>query len=83
MEASVDSQSKMREVPGAGLINEDLHADDFTTVDLTVSYRASEKLTWQVLLLNASDEAAIVSHRPFGARPNRPRSLIGRVKYQF
>ena len=83
IEASVDSQSKMREVPGAGLINEDLHADDFTTVDLTVSYRASEKLTWQVLLLNASDEAAIVSHRPFGARPNRPWSLIGRVKYQF
>ena len=83
LEASVDSQSKMREVPGAGLINEDLHADDLTTVDLTVSYRASEKLTWQLLLLNASDEAAIVSHRPFGARPNRPRSLIGRVKYQF
>ena len=83
IEASVDSQSKMREVPGAGLINEDLHADDFTTVDLTVSYRASEKWTWQLLLLNASDEAAIVSHRPFGARPNRPRSLIGRVKYQF
>ena len=83
LEASVDFQSKMREVPGAGLINEDLHADDFTTVDLTVSYRASETLTWQLLLLNASDEAAIVSHRPFGARPNRPRSLIGRVKYQF
>ena len=83
LEASVDSQSKMREVPGAGLINEDLHADDLTTVDLTVSYRASEKLTWQLMLLNATDEAAIVSHRPFGARPNRPRSLIGRVKYQF
>ena len=47
----------MREVPGAGLINEDLHADDFTTIDLTVSYRASETLTWQLLLLNASDEA--------------------------
>ena len=83
VEASLDFQSKMREVPGAGLINEDLHADDFTTIDLTVSYRASETLTWQLLLLNASDEAAIVSHRPFGARPNRPRSLIGRVKYQF
>ncbi len=83
VEASVDSQSKMREVPGAGSISEDLHADDLTTVDLTVSYRASENLTWQLLLLNATDEAAIVSHRPFGARPNRPRSLIGRVKYQF
>ena len=83
LEASVDSQSRMREVPGAGSISEDLHADHLTTVDLTVSYRASEKLTWQLLLLNAADEAAIVSHRPFGARPNRPRSLIGRVKYQF
>ena len=82
VEASLDFQSKCG-VPGAGLINEDLHADDFTTIDLTVSYRASETLTWQLLLLMPSDEAAIVSHRPFGARPNRPRSLIGRVKYQF
>ena len=83
LEASLDFQSKMREVPGVGLIDEDLHADDFTTIDLTVSYQANETVTWQLLLLNAADEAAIVSHRPFGARPNRPRSLIGRVKYQF
>ncbi|MBM28995.1 MAG: membrane receptor protein [Halieaceae bacterium] len=82
-EGSVDFQSSMREVPGIGEIAEDLHADDLTTIDLTFSYELTEALTLQGSLLNATDEAAIVSHRPFGARPNRPRALIGRIKYRF
>ena len=83
IEGAVDFQSKMREIPGTGDIAEDLHADDFTTVDLTVSHQTSDVLTLQVMLLNAFDQAAIVSHRPFGARPNRPRSVIARVRYRF
>jgi Fe(3+) dicitrate transport protein len=83
IEGAVDFQSKMREIPGTGDIAEDLHADDFSTVDLTVSHQTSDVLTLQVMLLNAFDQAAIVSHRPFGARPNRPRSLIARVRYRF
>ena len=35
------------------------------------------------VVVDATDEAAIVSHRPFGARPNRPRSLVGRIRYRF
>ena len=83
IEGAVDFQSKMREIPGTGDIAEDLHADDFSTVDLTVSHQTSDVLTLQVMLLNAFDQAAIVSHRPFGARPNRPRSVIARVRYRF
>ena len=83
VEGSVDFQSEMREVPGIGEISEDLHADDITTLDLTGSYQFSDALKLQVMLLNATDEAAIVSHRPFGARPNRPRSLVGRIRYRF
>ncbi len=83
LEGSFDFQSKMREVPGTQDVSEDLHADDFATMDLTVSHQTTEALTLQLILLNASDEAAIVSHRPFGARPNRPRSLIGRVRYNL
>ena len=83
LEGSFDFQSKMREVPGTQDISEDLHADDFTTMDLTISHQTTEALTLQLILLNASDEAAIVSHRPFGARPNRPRSLIGRIRYNL
>ena len=37
----------------------------------------------QVSIKNALDESAIVSHRPYGARPNRTRSVMGRVKYTF
>ena len=73
----------MREVPGTGDIGEELHADDLTTLDLTISYQTTNALTLQIMLLNALDKAAIVSHRPFGARPNRPRSLVARVKYRF
>ena len=75
--------SKLREVPGTGDIGDDLHADDFTTLDLTISHQTTSALTLQVMMLNALDKAAIVSHRPFGARPNRPRSLVARIKYQF
>ena len=73
----------MREVPGIGEVSDDLHADDITTLDLTGSYQFSDALKLQVMLLNATDEAAIVSHRPFGARPNRPRSIVGRIRYRF
>ena len=83
IEGALDFQSEMREVPGMGDIAEDLHADDFTTLDLTISHQTTEALTLQMMLLNALDKAAIVSHRPFGARPNRPRSLVARIKYQF
>ncbi|MBU03073.1 MAG: hypothetical protein CME55_07240 [Halieaceae bacterium] len=83
IEGALDFQSEMREVPGTGDIGEGLHADDFTTLDLTISHQTTNALTLQVMVLNALDKAAIVSHRPFGARPNRPRSLVARIKYQF
>ena len=83
IEGALDFQSEMREVPGTGDIGDDLHADDFTTLDLTISHQTTSALTLQVMMLNALDKAAIVSHRPFGARPNRPRSLVARIKYQF
>ncbi len=83
IEGALDFQSEMREVPGTGDIADELHADDFTTLDLTISHQTTESLTLQMMLLNALDKAAIVSHRPFGARPNRPRSLVARIKYQF
>ena len=79
----MDFQSEMREVPGTGDIGEELHADDFTTLDLTISHQTTDAFTLQIMLLNALDKAAIVSHRPFGARPNRPRSLVARIKYRF
>ena len=80
---NVKIQSKMREEPGQNSVEERLHADDYVIADVTVNYFYNDKTTLQFIVQNASDEAVIIAHRPFGARPNRPRAVIGRVKYQF
>ena len=81
--STVKFQAKMREKPGQKPIEENLHTDDYVTADITATHFYNEKLTLQLILHNATDETAIVSHRPFGARPNRPRALVGRIKYQL
>ena len=81
--STVKFQAKMREKPGQKPIEENLHTDDYVTADITATHFYDEKLTLQLILHNATDETAIVSHRPFGARPNRPRALVGRIKYQL
>ena len=73
----------MREEPGQNSVEEGLHADDYVIADVTENYFYNDKTTLQFIVQNASDEAVIIAHRPFGARPNRPRAVIGRVKYQF
>ena len=81
--ASVNSQTKMREEAGKGDIERGLYADKYTTVDLSAIWVVNDNWEAQVSIKNALDESAIVSHRPYGARPNRPRSVIGRIKYTF
>ena len=81
--ASVRSQSEMREEPGRGDIDSGLHAENYSVVDISATVQVNENWEVQVLLQNALDEEAIVSHRPFGARPNKPFTAIGRVKYSF
>jgi Fe(3+) dicitrate transport protein len=83
VEGSVDFQSQMREVPGVADIEDALHSDGFAVLDLSATYALTENLSLQASLLNVTDEAAVVSHRPFGARPNRPRSVVGRIRYAF
>ena len=51
--------------------------------DLTGTWRINQQWEAQLLLLNAFDEDAIVSHRPYGARPSKPLTAVGRVKYNF
>lgn len=76
-------QSLTREEPGSSPIKEGLHADAYTTLDLSASWHMRENTMIQLILGNALDEIAIVSHRPFGARPNRPRWLETRVRMRF
>ena len=81
--AAIRGQAQVREEPGYEAVEDGLHADGFLVLDLALSRRFGDTTLVQFLVGNATDEAAIVSHRPFGARPNRPRSLVARVKYAF
>ena len=83
VDGSVDFQSQMREVPGVDAIEDALHSDGFAVLDLSATFALTKNLSVQASLLNVTDEAAVVSHRPFGARPNRPRSVVGRLRYSF
>ncbi len=78
---SVKSRSDMREEPGRGDIDLGLHANGYTTVDFSAMWQLTDNWMAQISVQNAFDEDAIVSHRPFGARPNKPRTIIGRVKF--
>ena len=83
LSAAVKHQVKMREQPGFRPVADGLHTDDFTTVDLTTSWHVRESTLLQLVVGNVLNTAAIVSHRPFGARPNRPRWLSARIRHTF
>lgn len=76
-------QHEMREEPGSGDIGSGLHTDSLTVLDIAVSRVVNDDLELKLLLRNAADKTAIVSHRPYGARPNQPRTLLAQVKYRF
>ncbi len=74
---------QMREQAGSGRISDGPHTDQLNSIDLSASWQASAALLLQVTVDNATDTESIVSHRPFGARPNKPRSFNIRAKYSF
>ncbi len=83
LSAAVRGQVQVREQPGQGAIDAGLHSDGYALLDLALGRRLRDATLVQLLIGNATNEAAIVSHRPFGARPNRPRSFSVRLKYAF
>ncbi|GAB3382689.1 TonB-dependent receptor [Spongiibacter taiwanensis] len=76
-------QSEMRDVAGSEPIGQVTHTDAYTTVDASASWFVDQNWTLQLSVDNLLDEEAVVSLRPFGARPNKPRTLRLRVKYAF
>ncbi len=76
-------QGEMRDQAGSENINSVQHTDAYTTVDISGSWHVNDKWMLQLSVDNLTDEQAIVSWRPFGARPNKPRSVRARVKYSF
>jgi len=79
---AVNHQDEMRDEASRGNINQVLHTDAYTTVDLSIAWIHPDWLV-QATVDNLLDEEAIVSWRPFGARPNKPRTARLRVKYSF
>lgn len=78
---SIRFQDGMRERPGSSDPAPGEGTERFVTFDLTATYRFSDKIRLQALLRNVTDEQAIVSRRPFGARPNAPRYFGLRFRY--
>ena len=82
-DVAVKYQNGMREVPGSGNIADNLHTDNLTTLDASVTWFVSDEFDLKLLSRNLTDETAIVSHRPYGARPNLPRTVMAQAKYRF
>ncbi len=79
----VSYNSETRDVPGQGSIPSDELIDSRTIIDISAKYQVNAQLAVKLSVDNLSDEQGIVSRRPFGPRPDKPRSIIGAVTYEF
>jgi Fe(3+) dicitrate transport protein len=73
----------MRDVAGQGSIPANEKIDDFVYADLAVYWDFSDQGRLYLGIDNFTDEAYIVSRRPFGARPGMPFQVMGGIKYQL
>lgn len=80
---SANYQSAMRDVAGSGSVESGVHTDAYTTLDASAGWDVDEALRLQLNVDNLTDRVAVVSRRPFGARPNKPRTLRVRAVYRF
>lgn len=83
VDAAVKYQHEMREVPGVDDFIPGKQTESLATLDLSFLWVASETIDYKLMVRNVTDESAIVSHRPFGARPNLPRMLLGQIRYRL
>jgi Fe(3+) dicitrate transport protein len=83
VDAAVKYQHEMREVPGVGDLIPGKQTESLATLDLSFLWVASETIDYKLMVRNVTNESAIVSHRPFGARPNLPRMLLGQIRYRL
>ncbi|MET0591733.1 MAG: TonB-dependent receptor [Polyangiaceae bacterium] len=65
--------SAMREEAGKEPVLDTLHTDDQLVFDVSANVRPWKPLMIYANVRNLFDDHSIVSHRPFGARPNAPR----------
>ena len=80
---AVKYTSEMRETAGQGSTAQTEVTDDLTVVDLAANYHFQDNWHFQLAIENLMDEEALVARRPLGARPNKPRTAIASVAYNF
>ncbi len=80
---SLKHRSEMREVAGQGAPAAAYRIKALTTLDWMGNYYLGDQLSLQLKVANLTDAAEIVSRRPYGARPNKPRSIVASAKYRF
>ncbi|MBO1254266.1 TonB-dependent receptor [Alteromonas sp. 5E99-2] len=74
---------EMIETAGLGEALSGASTESLSVFDLSGTYSVNNQLSLYAKLDNVTDEQEIVSRRPFGARPNKPRQAIVGVKYAF
>lgn len=75
--------SRMREEPGSGAISDGVFAEAQNIVDMHLKRNIGERTYVQLMVRNVGDEREIVSHRPFGARPSLPRTMILKIEHSI
>jgi Fe(3+) dicitrate transport protein len=60
-----------------------LKTDEYTAVDVSGSYDLNNESQIYFKVDNLFDSSDIVSRRPFGARPSKPRQVFAGYKYRF
>ena len=76
-------QSEMRNVPGKGDIPEQDKIDAFTVFDLAANYQLTQELQVYSTVDNVLNEEYVVSAKPYGFRPGKPRSVNVGAKLAF
>jgi Fe(3+) dicitrate transport protein len=78
--AFVDS---MREQAGQGEVPPGEKTGALLTFDLNASWNFAKEAELYLSARNLLNEQVIVSRRPYGARPNAPRTVLAGLKYSF
>lgn len=73
----------MREAAGQGEIPEGEKTGAQLTFDLNASWNFTKQAELYLSARNLLNEQVIVSRRPFGARPNAPRTVLVGLKYSM
>jgi len=74
---------EMHEAAGQSTELAGLKTDEIQQIDFSAWYQISSQLKTYLKMDNLTDETAIISRRPFGARPSKPRQAMIGVKYSF